>query len=186
MTVMAMSNEYITIGKIERAFGVKGEVRVRSLSDVPGRFEGLDAVTLRTADGRATETKVRHRRPIKDGYLLELDACATPEEAARFRGALIQIPRPQAPAEAPGAKAGTRAYYEYQLVGLTVENETGERLGTLVDVVETPGAHVLVVQGERGEHLLPATKEVVTSVDLDARVMNVRWLVQTAEGVDAV
>ena len=38
--------ELVTIGRIERSFGVRGEARVRSLTDVPGRFESLGQVTI--------------------------------------------------------------------------------------------------------------------------------------------
>ena len=46
MTSMADAAELIAIGMIEKPFGVRGEVRVKSLSDVPWRFEGLKDVTL--------------------------------------------------------------------------------------------------------------------------------------------
>ena len=55
---MADTAELIAIGMIEKPFGVKGEVRVRSLSDVPGRLEGLKDVTLVAASGRALVTAV--------------------------------------------------------------------------------------------------------------------------------
>ena len=77
-------------------------------------------------------------------------------------------------------------YYEFQLIGLTVSNEAGLILGTLEEILETPGNHVFVIRGTSGEHLLPATKEVVRSVDLDAGSMTVRWAADMMETADAV
>ncbi|NJN37083.1 MAG: hypothetical protein HC794_08545 [Nitrospiraceae bacterium] len=47
----------MTVGQIERPFGVRGEVKVRPLSDVPGRIEGLGRVSL------MGEESVRPLRP---------------------------------------------------------------------------------------------------------------------------
>jgi 16S rRNA processing protein RimM len=52
--------ELVTIGRIERSFGVRGEARVRSLSDVPGRFEALRQVTIAGSGGKTLETVVTH------------------------------------------------------------------------------------------------------------------------------
>ena len=47
--------ELVTIGRIERSFGVRGEARVRSLSDVPGRFEELRQVMIAGRGGTGRE-----------------------------------------------------------------------------------------------------------------------------------
>lgn len=177
---MVEDKELITIGKIERPFGVKGEVRVRLLSDVPGRFEGLTEVSLATPSGQCIPGTVKSARRVKDGYLVSFVGVSTPEQAAQLRGSLIKISRELAP-ELPAGQ-----YYEFQLIGLTVSNEEGFVFGTLEDIVETPGNHVFVIRGESGEHLLPATKEVVRAVNLGARTMTVRWAEDVVEAADAV
>ena len=168
-------NELIAIGQIQRPFGVRGELRVHSLSDVPGRFEGLTRATLVATSGESKELAVRGVRRIGEAYAVSFEGIHTPEEAAQFRGRLVKIPRTLVPPLAPGE------YYEFELLDLTVVDESGAVLGTLQEIMETPAHHVFVVRGESGEHLLPATKEVVRSVDREARLMTVRW--SQAEGV---
>ncbi len=177
---MAEATELITIGRIERPFGVKGEVRVRSLSDVPGRFEGLSQVMLVSTSGQCLETAVRGVRKVENAYLLGLDAFSTPEEAVRFRGALLKIPKEDVPPLPPGE------YYEFELMGLTVMDESGGVLGTIEDIVEIPSHHVFVIRGEDGEHLVPAIKDVVRSVDVDAGIVTVRWVAALKGAADAV
>ena len=177
---MTEATELITIGRIERPFGVKGEVRVRSLSDVPGRFEGLSQVMLVSTSGRYLETAVRGVRKVQNAYLLGMDAFTTPEEAARFRGALLKIPKTDVPPLPPGE------YYEFELLGLTVMDESGGVLGTIEDIVEIPSHHVFVIRGKDGEHLLPAIKDVVRSVDVDAGMVTVRWMAALKGAADAV
>ncbi len=165
---MADSTELVTIGTIEKPFGVRGEVRVRSLSDVPGRFEGLTTVTLEAPSGKTVATTVRSVRAMQSAYVLGLDAFSTPEEAAMFRGWAVKIPQGSAPPLPQGQ------YYEYELIGLSVRDEAGHALGTLAEILETPGNHVFVVRGNDGEMLIPATKDAVAAVDLSRNTMTIR------------
>ena len=165
---MAAQTEFVTIGMIEKPFGVRGEVRVRSLSDVPGRFEGLTTVTLEAPSGTTRETAVRSVRAMHGSYVLGIEACSTPEAAAMFRGWAVKIPQGSAPPLPQGQ------YYEYELIGLSVRNEAGHELGTLMEILKTPGNHVFVVRGEDGEVLIPATKDAVAAVDLSRKTMTIR------------
>ena len=84
----------------------------------------------------------------------------------------------QVPAgEIPELPAGE--YYTFELEGLEVVTESGDRLGVLEEVLDLPAHDVyLVREGER-EILLPATEEVVKEIDLDQR----RMVVHLIEGL---
>lgn len=165
---MADSAELVAIGVIEKPFGVRGELRIRSLSDVPGRFEGLMRVTLESPSGKAVETTVRSVRAMNGSYVLGMEVCSTPEAAAAFRGWAVKIPQGSAPPLPQGQ------YYEYELIGLSVQDEAGRAVGTLEEIMKTPGHHVFVVRGEGGEVLIPATKEAVAAVDVPSKTMTIR------------
>lgn len=165
---MAEAIDMVAIGQIVKPFGVRGEVRVRSLSDVPGRFEGLREVTLVSPVGQELATVVQGVRGDGASYVVRFAAFATPEDAAVFRGGLIKIPRGQSPALPSGQ------YYECDLVGLTVMTEGGRVLGTLEELLEAGSNHVFVVRGDGREVLIPALRSVVASVDMTARIMIVR------------
>jgi 16S rRNA processing protein RimM len=137
-------------------------------------------VIVASSQGKELETRVTHVRSINGGYILGLEAFSTPEEAAGFRGTFLKIPRDQTAAAQPGH------YYEFQLLGLTVVSESGDRLGRIEDILETRGHHVFVIRNARGERLLPATKAVVRSVDLDAGTMTVQWTDLEEDAADAV
>jgi 16S rRNA processing protein RimM len=160
--------ELVAIGVVEKPFGVRGELRVRSLSDVPGRFEGLTRVTLESPSGAVRQAAIRSVRAMHGSYVLGLDACSTPEDAAMFRGWTVKIPLGSAPPLPQGQ------YYEYELIGLLVKDEAGRAVGVLEDILATPGNHVFVVRGERGETLIPATKDAVARVDVANKTMTVR------------
>jgi 16S rRNA processing protein RimM len=158
----------VVIGQIVKPFGVHGEVRVRSLSDVPGRFEGLREVTLESPAGLELATVVQRVRGGGESYVVRFAAFSTPEDTAAFRGGYIKIARGLAPALPPGQ------YYECDLVGLTVATEDGRVQGILEEVVPTGDRHVFVVRRGGREVLIPAAKSVVTGVDLATGTMTVR------------
>ncbi len=160
--------ELVAVGKIEKPFGLRGELRVRSLSDVPGRFEALERVTLVAPSGRVLDTSVNRMREHGDSYVVGFEALTTPEDAAAFRGGLIKIPRDQTPPLPAGQ------YYESDLVGLQVRSEQGQPLGALEEVLETGSNHVFVVRAGKRELLIPATKQVIAAIDVPARTMTVR------------
>ncbi len=162
--------ETVTVGRIERPFGVKGEIKVRPLSDVPGRFEGLRSVSLLARNGQILETSVTHVRRAGDEFILGLTGLTTPEDASFWRGGFIRTIRGTVP-ELPDDQ-----YYECDLIGLTVSTEEGQPIGVLEEIWNLPGNPVFVVRQGAKEILIPAAKELIGNVDLAARKMTVRLI----------
>ncbi|MBP6607695.1 MAG: 16S rRNA processing protein RimM [Nitrospira sp.] len=160
--------ELVTIGRIERSFGVRGEARVRSLTDVPGRFEALGQVTIVGSAGKTIETRVTHVRPGGPTWIVAFEAFTTPEQVAEFRGAFIQVPRGDSPA------LPADQYYQCDLIGMVVQDEVGTVLGRLEEVVAMSGNQNFLVRQDGKDMLIPAAKQVVVAVDVPARVMTVR------------
>lgn len=160
----------VTVGQIERPFGVKGEVKVRPLSDVPGRFEGLKSVSLLARNGQTLETSVTHVRRAGAGFILGLTGLTTPEDANPWRGGFIRTIRGAVP-DLPDGQ-----YYECDLIGLSVFTEANQPIGVLEEIWDLPGNPVFVVRQGAKEILIPAAKELVGTVDLIARTMTVRLI----------
>ena len=160
--------ELVTIGRIERSFGVRGEARVRSLSDVPGRFEALKQVTIAGPGGKTIDTLVTHVRPGGPTWIVGFEAFTTPEQVAEFRGGFIQVPRGDSPA------LPADQYYHCDLIGMLVQNEAGTVLGRLEGVLNMSENQAFVVRQDGKEVLIPAAKQVVVAVDVAGRVMTVR------------
>ena len=167
---MVGSLETVTVGQVGRPFGVKGQVKVRPLTDVPGRFEALTDVRLVAKDGRTLETRVTYVRRAGTEFIVGLAGLTTPEEAKVWSGGLVQAARGTQPVLPTGQ------YYTCDLVGLNVCTDQGRPLGVLEEIWELPGNHVFVVRQGVEETLIPAAKEWVTAVDLDRRMMTVRIL----------
>ncbi|MDH3503605.1 MAG: ribosome maturation factor RimM [Nitrospirota bacterium] len=155
----------VTIGRILKPFGVRGEVRIESLSDVPGRFEGLQTVTLVLQDGGTLETLVTSVRQINQGVILGLSAFSTPETAALYRGAWIKIPVNH------NLPRDNDTFYQFELIGLRVEDAEGKPIGTLEEVLEYPQHHVFVIRNEDREILVPASRRTIAMVDVPHKIL---------------
>jgi 16S rRNA processing protein RimM len=64
-------------------------------------------------------------------------------------------------------------YYRFQLIGLSVRSVSGEPLGRVVSVETTPSNDLFVVQGPRGEILVPAIDDIVKEIDVQGGLMTI-------------
>ena len=160
----------ITIGRVVKPHGVKGEVKITPLTDHPGRFEKLQRVFLVSPAGTQKECAVRSVRYLADAPLLLLAGYDSPEKARELNGWLVQLPEEEAIPLPEGQ------YYWFELIGMDVESESGEKLGKIVDIFATGSNDVYVMQSGKREVYLPATKEVIRQVDRKTRRMVVRVL----------
>ncbi len=160
----------ITIGRVVKPQGRKGEVLTHPLSDQPDRFPTLRRAYVAAAGGGSREIAVERCWPHKGKFVLKIDGVDTIDQAEGLRGADLRI------AEEDLAALPAGSYYHHQILGLLVEEPSGAALGRAVDILHTgAGAPVLVVRSDTGETLLPLAGEFVKSVDLAAgRIVAVR------------
>jgi 16S rRNA processing protein RimM len=148
---------YLVVGRIVAPWGVRGEVKVALETDFPERFERLKRVYL---GEKAISFVLEGSRLHKRHALLKLGGCDDRDAAEKLRGQLVQIPIEEA------MPLGEDEYYVYQIVGLDVWTGEEEYLGRVSEVLFTGANDVYVVQGERGEILVPAVEDVVLEIDL--------------------
>jgi len=160
----------ITIGKVLKPFGVKGEMKIEPMTDFPERFRGLSRVHLVSPSGREMDCEVKSIRYSGKTPLMLFAGYDSPEKAKALNGWLLKIPEE----EAVPLPEGT--YYWFELIGMEVFTEGGEKLGTLVDIFETGSNDVYVIRQGVNEVYIPATQEVVKQVDRAAKRMVIHLL----------
>jgi 16S rRNA processing protein RimM len=82
------------------------------------------------------------------------------EDAEKLRGQDLTIPRSELYPLPQGQ------YYTFQIIGLKVVTTEGELLGHITEIMTTGSNDVYIVEGKRGEILIPAIEDVVKSIDL--------------------
>ncbi len=161
---------YLTIGRVLKPWGVRGELKIEIMTDFPERFASLKTVYL-GEDAKAFP--VERARLHGKAALLKLKGIDTEQAAARLRDQLVQVPTEEA-VPLPEGK-----FYLYQLIGLHVKTTQGQDIGEVTDILETGANDVYVVrQGER-EVLIPAIEPVVKKVDL----ANGELIIEPMEGL---
>ncbi len=152
---------FVAIGRILRPHGVRGEVVVEVMTDFPSRFDSLQLAYLGDA-AHAEPCGVVNSRRHGDRVILSFEGYSDRTSAEALRELLVQIPVEEVRPLPEGE------YYPYQLVGLDVVTLDGEDLGRISDVLFASANDVYVVNGPRGEILLPAISQVIRQVDLSA------------------
>jgi 16S rRNA processing protein RimM len=156
--------EWATIGKIVAPFGLRGQMKVTSLTDIPDRFAQLEQVYL---GPEYKSYAVKEVRPYKSNMvLLKIADISNATSADSLRGQDVFIPAEQM------AKLPPDFYYQHDILGLAVEKLNGQAVGTIVDIMLTGGNDVYVIKASDGKQfLIPAVKSIIKQVDLIRRVM---------------
>jgi 16S rRNA processing protein RimM len=136
----------VGVGRVGRPHGLAGAFVVENASDEPERFAEGATVYVEREPATVVESKTAGGRVV-----VRLDRTVR-------RGAVLELPERELP------PAGEDAFYVYQLVGLTVEEEGGRVLGRVKDV--TPGVANDVLELEGGI-ALPMVEDCVRAVDLE-------------------
>jgi 16S rRNA processing protein RimM len=157
----------ITIGKVVKPFGVKGEMKIEPMTDFPERFTGLTRVYLVSPSGKEVACEVKSVRYAGGAPYLLFSGYDSPEKAKAINGWFIKVPEE----EAVPLPEGT--YYWFELIGMEVVSDAGEKLGTIVDIFETGSNDVYVLKQDGKETYIPATREVIRLVDRKARRMTI-------------
>jgi 16S rRNA processing protein RimM len=163
----------ITIGRVQKTHGVKGEIKIEALTDHPERFTELRRVYLTSSRSESRECAVRSVRYMDGTPVLLLKGYDSPEKARVLNGWLVQVPQEETVPLPEGQ------YYWFELIGMEVLSETGEKLGTIVDIFETGSNDVYVMKAGRKEVYLPATKDVIRQIDRAAK----RMVIHVIEGL---
>lgn len=158
------------VGVITSTHGIKGEVKVYPTTDDPGRFRRLKEVILDSGKGDVV-LKIESVKFFKQFVILKFEGLDTPEEAAKYRQKSLYVTRENA------VRLGRDEYFIADLMGLKVLDETGEEIGVLREVLETGANDVYIIDLKDGrELLLPAIKECVLHVDVEAGQMQIHIL----------
>ena len=156
-----MNAEWVVIGLIVAAHGVKGEVRVRCLSDSPDRFANLRQCYLRTKSGEVKPCHIRSAKQLRGMHVLGIDGVNNRDDAEILRGCELVVTRNEVGPLPKGS------YYIFDIVGLRAITPTGTLLGRIKDVLANPANDVYVLERPgRPDCYIPAIKQVVKEINI--------------------
>lgn len=163
--------ETVQVGLIRKAHGIRGEVTVESLSDVPGRLAVGSRLLVAPPAGRSQvpatvprRLEIVRSRPHKGVFLVTFDQVDDRDAAEALGGCFLEVPVD----EVPPAEEGT--WYWFQLLGCLCVDRTAGELGTVVDLAEDGGGLLLVIEDDHGSSLpVPFVQAFLVAVDVEEK-----------------
>jgi 16S rRNA processing protein RimM len=157
----------VVVGRISRPHGLHGQVAVTPETDfVAERFRTGAIVWTRSA-GRDEQLTIASARVQNGRPVIGFEGLSSIEAVERLAGLELRVPEESLQPLEPGR------YYEHQLVGCAVETTEGGGVGTVVRVEGGAGGSRLVVQGARGEILVPLAVDICVEIDVGDRKIRI-------------
>ncbi|AXC48821.1 16S rRNA processing protein RimM [Paracoccus suum] len=147
----------ICVGAIAGAFGVQGEVRLKSFCATPSDIASYGPLT--SEDGSRSFT-VRLTRPVTGGLGARLSGISNRDQAEAAKGVTLWADRARLPS------LPDDEFYHADLIGLLVSDPGGAELGRVRAIHDHGAGDIIEVAGPKGVLLLPFTRAVVPTVDL--------------------
>ncbi len=159
--------ELVTIAKIVRTRGLRGEAVADMLTDFPERFEALKTVSAKFPDGHIEELELERFWFQKGRVILKFVGFDTVEKAEELRGVDICI------AEEDSVELEKDEFFDWQLEGCRVVTIDGIELGEVRELMRTGGTEILIVAGGDKEYMIPFVQAICTEVDIENKLIRI-------------
>lgn len=163
-----MQAEPIAVGRIKGPHGIKGEVKILSLTDFPSRFKPGLVLYISPPLGQLQWLTIESIKPKAKDIIIKFENIDTREQAESLKGRLIEVSVDELEDLPEGE------YWQFQIIGLEVYTIDKVYLGRISDILQTGANDVYVVkpaESEKEQILIPAVKQVVKKVDLEKGVL---------------
>ncbi|MBR6258985.1 MAG: 16S rRNA processing protein RimM [Oscillospiraceae bacterium] len=161
---MKEKSKYLEAGKIVNTHGVRGEIKIEPWFDTPEAFCRLKRIFI---DGK--EVKILRSRPQGHMVIAALEGVADIDGAIRLKNKVLLFDRAD-------VKLPEGENFISDLIGLdAVDDETGEKIGIISDVLTLPAGNIYEIKGDR-EILIPAVSQFVVSADVESGAVRFRLI----------
>ena len=158
------------VGKIVGTHGIKGEVKVKRITDFVERFDKGNILYIQE-DQEEISLTIDGFRTHKNMDILHFEGLNSINDVEPFKGATLKIKKEQL------TELDEHEYYYHEIIGCTMYTTAGDRLGVIESIL-SPGANdVWVVQSSNGKELLiPYIEDVVKKIDVDNKQVTIELM----------
>lgn len=151
----------ISFGKITRAHGLAGEVKLLPHSRILDSFNNLSRIYIENkSSDTPQEFNIINCRFHKNTAILKLNGVDSVEEAMSLVGREVYVQDEEL------GELEEDEYYFFELIGLEVFTDDGDYLGKVEDIMERAIQSILIIRDEGKEHLIPIADPIVKYVNL--------------------
>ncbi len=160
---------YIIVGKVGSTYGLRGWLKIRTYTDFGANILNYTTWYLALGSDEWKTFDLEEGRIHGNGIIAKLAGINSPEEGRLLTGVTIAVKRSQLP------PLKQNEYYWSDLIGLSVINKQGKKLGEVIYLMETGSNDVLVVKGDKEFAIPYLFGKVVLNVDLIKNEILVDW-----------
>lgn len=164
-----MLSEYLLIGTVIKAQGIRGQIKIKPLTDDPRRFYDLSRVMVNKGQENDYQPCEIEDISVREGFVYaHLSGCQTRSQAEEQRGWMLYVRREDA------VVLDEDQHFIADLIGCRVEDSKGNDIGVLREVLQ-PGANdvYVITLKQGGTMMLPALKKVIPTVDIERRIITI-------------
>lgn len=166
----------VVIAQVMDVHGVNGRIKLRPLTDFPERFLSMDEISLYRHGALAGTYRIAGVRevPSQSCLFMELEGVQDRDQATALKGCTVEI------AQEDRVPLNEGEYWVSDLIGLDVQDDLGNSLGSVKDILDTGASDLLeIVDSEGKSHLVPLVRDFFIGADLQKR----RLVIHLIEGL---
>ena len=152
-------DSYYKIGLVMKPHGLKGEVTVSLDENLPNDFSSLQSVFLMGKDSQLVPFFIESASIRGSKAFVKFEDVDGPEAANKISKRIIYLPKSARP------KAGKGDFYDDEIIGFEVEDETHGPLGKVVEIIQTGGNKLLATDHNGKEVLIPVNSPLILSIN---------------------
>jgi 16S rRNA processing protein RimM len=175
-----MEEDLFPVGRVVKLHGIRGKIKIAYFSEDAAQFHLYQRIFIEDEMGIVHPYEVVEATLQPPRLILQLKDIETLEDAQPLVGKEIFVRKASLPHLPEGE------YYWFEIIGMEVETEDGRHIGKVKEILPTGANDVYVVQGKRGEILLPAVEGVIQNIDRNRRLVKVTWMEGLWEREDEV
>lgn len=154
--------EFINIGIITNTHGIKGELKIKPLTDNKERYKYLEYFYIENNNEKIFIEKVWFK---KDLVVVKLKDYNNINDVLHFKSKYVSITSDML------VKLPDDSYFIFDLIDITVYTKNGKELGKIKEVLQPGGNDVYVIKDNKREILIPAVKEIIIEVNIPDKKM---------------
>lgn len=160
-------DRFITIARIVKKRGIRGELAAEVLTSHPDRFSLVHQVRI-YKKGREYREELESYWFHGERVILKFRGRDRPEETEELIGGEVQIP------EEDRLPPPENSFYHADLIGCRIL-EGGRLRGVVTDIFEASGevANLVVQDDQMNEFMIPLTRAFIREIDIDSKTIQV-------------
>jgi len=177
---MVREKDLFPIGRVVKPHGIKGKIKAEYFGGDLDQFSLYREVFIEDSRAGLQPYEIMEVTPQPPRLILRLKGIETIEKAEPLIGKEILISKDSLP------KLEEGEYYWFDILGMRVETEEGKKIGRVKEIIPTGAHDVYVIEGRRGEILLPATDKVIQKINIEKGLIKVMRIEGLWEDEDEV